>query len=63
MFYLFTIHLNLLSMAKCTQLLHGGIIKPCHHESAGLNKVLTKIMRGHFSRPRCKINRLMKNTQ
>lgn len=60
MFYLFTIHLSLLSMAKCTQLLHGGIIKPHHHESAGLNKVLCEVI---FSRPRCKINRLMKNTQ
>ena len=48
MFYLFTIHLSLLSMAKCTELLHDGIIKPCHHESAGLNKVFKKIMRGHF---------------
>lgn len=42
MFYLFTIHLSLLSMAKYTQLLHRGIIKPRHHESAGLNKISKK---------------------
>lgn len=48
MFYLFTIHLSLLSMAKYTQLLHRGIIKPRHHESVGLNKISKNIMRGHF---------------
>ena len=42
MFHLFTIRLSLLSMAKCTQLLHGGIIKPRHHESARLNKISKK---------------------
>ena len=51
MFYLFTIHLSLLSIAKCTQLLDGGIIKPRHHESARLNKISKKIMRGHFFKP------------
>ena len=61
MFYLFTIHLSLLSMTKCTQLLHGGVIKPRHRESAGLNKVLKNLFEVIFSRPRCKINRLMKN--